>query len=96
MLAEVVIDRVDVPAPVTVVGLKLPVTPVGNPLTLKLTALLKLFSAPTDALYELALPAVTVSVDGLTFSVKSGARLTTSEAVAEWDKLPLVPFKVRV
>ena len=34
-------------APVTEVGLKLPVAPVGKPLTLKVTEPLKPFKAPT-------------------------------------------------
>ena len=50
VLVEVVIVSVEEPAPVTEVGLKLPVTPVGNPLTLKVTALLKPFKAATPAL----------------------------------------------
>ena len=49
VLAAVVSVSVEDPAPVTDVGLKLPVTPVGNPLTLKVTALLKPFKAATLA-----------------------------------------------
>jgi len=39
--------KVALPEPVTEVGLNVPVTPLGNPLTLKLTAPVKPFSAPT-------------------------------------------------
>jgi len=39
--------KVALPEPVTEVGLNVPVAPLGNPLTLKLTAPVKPFSAPT-------------------------------------------------
>jgi hypothetical protein len=43
----VVIVSVELPAPVTDVGLNNPVTPVGSPLTLRLTAPLNPSTAPT-------------------------------------------------
>ena len=46
---EVATLSVDEPEPVTDAGLKDPVAPVGNPLTLRLTALLKPFCALTLA-----------------------------------------------
>ena len=39
--------KVALPEPVTEAGLNVPVAPLGNPLTLKLTAPVKPFSAPT-------------------------------------------------
>jgi hypothetical protein len=45
----VVIFNVELPEPVTEVGLNLPVAPVGNPVTVKLTAELKPFVAPMVA-----------------------------------------------
>ncbi len=47
VLAPTVTARFDVPAPVTVAGVNVAVTPVGNPLTLSPTLPLKPFSAPT-------------------------------------------------
>lgn len=38
-------DKVELPEPATDVGLKLPVAPLGNPLTLKLTLPVKPLSA---------------------------------------------------
>jgi hypothetical protein len=61
-----VIPEVDVnvsvvdPEPVTEAGLKLPVTPDGNPDTPKLTAPLKPLSGATVTVYETLPPAATV------------------------------------
>ena len=45
----VVTLRVEEPEPVTEVGLKVPVAPVGNPVTLRVTTPVKPFRAPTVA-----------------------------------------------
>ena len=49
MVELVVRLRVEEPEPVTEVGLKVPVAPVGNPVTLRVTTPAKLFRAPTVA-----------------------------------------------
>lgn len=72
---EVVTDRVELPEPATEVGLKAPVAPPGNPLTLKLTAPVKPPDGVTVAVYEAPAPAVTVCELGVAERVKSGPRL---------------------
>lgn len=58
---ELVVEtvRVELPEPVTEVGLKVPAAPLGNPLTLRLTVPVKPFSAPMLIVYVVLLPAVT-------------------------------------
>ena len=51
VVAAVVTVRVDVPDPVTEVGLNVPVAPVGNPVTVSATAALKPFTAVTVCVY---------------------------------------------
>jgi hypothetical protein len=62
MVAVVVVLIVSVvePEPVTEVGLKVPVTPVGNPDTPKFTAPLKPLRAVVETVYDVLPPATTV------------------------------------
>ena len=92
------VDRVSVddPEPVTEVGLKVPVTPVGRPLTERLTAELNPFKAVTAGVKLVAAPWTTVCVLGEAASEKLGAKLTTSVTGADCVRLPLVPVIVSV
>jgi hypothetical protein len=65
--------RVDVPNPVTDVGLNVVVVPVGAPVTLRLTIPPNPFSAPIVAVYVVELPCKTVLELGDADTVKSGA-----------------------
>ena len=93
-------DKVDLPEPATDVGLKLAVTPLGNPLKLRLTAPVKPFTAAMVTVYEVELvpPSVTVCELGVAEMVKSPAvaEFTTSVTLAECDRAPLVPVMVSV
>jgi hypothetical protein len=91
-------DRVELPEVVTDVGLKLPVAPVGNPLTLKFTVPVKPAIALTVVVYVVPFPAVTVCEPGVAEMLKSGVgtAFTTSVTVVECVKLPLVPVIVIV
>ena len=64
VLERVVIFKVDVPEPVTEVGVNVAVAREGNPLTLKLTLLLKPLAAVTVTVYEIELGRVTVCEPG--------------------------------
>jgi hypothetical protein len=96
-MPDVLTLSVEEPEPVTDAGLKPPVAPLGNPLTLNVTLPWKQFTAETVAVYVVPLPAVTVCDEGVAASVKSftGA-LTTSVTVVLWLAPPLVPVMVRV
>ncbi len=72
VVAAVVTVSVEVPDPVTEVGLKVPVAPVGNPLTVKATAPLNPFTATTVCVYVVPAPCVTLCDAGEDASVKSG------------------------
>src|SRR2546430_1014863 len=72
VLPVVVTVNVELPAPVTVVGEKFAVAPVGSPLALNVTTPPNPFNAPMLAVYVVALPTVTVCVLGLADIVKSG------------------------
>jgi hypothetical protein len=72
VLPVVVTVKVELPVPVTAVGEKLAVAPVGNPLALSVTVPVNPFKAPTLAVYVAALPTLTVCVLGLADIVKSG------------------------
>ena len=92
----VVIVNVEEPEPLTEVGLKLPLAPVGKPLTLHVTVPLKPLVAVAVAVQVALLPAVTVWDDGVAETEKSGAGLTTKVTVVLCTKLPLVPVIVSV
>ena len=68
----------------------------GTPLTLSVTELLNPLSAPIVTVYVVALPRVTVWLDGVAVSVKSAgaSALTTRVAAAVWVSEPLVPVIV--
>ena len=87
---------VAVPEVVTEVGLKVAVAPVGNPLALNVTVPVKPFCAVTLGVYVVLLPWTIVRELGVAVSVKFGAALTTSVAVALCVRLPLVPVIVIV
>ena len=95
-VADVDMVRVDDPEPVTEVGLKVPVTHVGRPLTEKLTAELNPFKAVTVGIKLVAAPWTTVCVAGDAVSEKLGDKLTTSVTGADCVRLPLVPVIVSV
>jgi hypothetical protein len=57
-----------VPDPVTVVGLKAPVTPVGSPDTPKLTTPLNPLLGVTVTVYVVLFPSATVRVPGVMLS----------------------------
>ena len=90
--------RVDVPEPVTEVGLKLAVTRVPNPLTLRFTAPANPPDPVIVTVYVVDVPRVTVREAGDAEIVKLGfgAGFTTSVTVAECTRLPLVPVMVKV
>ena len=79
--------NVEEPEPVTVVGLKLAVTPVGRPETLKPTAPVKPFSAPTVTLEVGLLPGSPETVVGEAETEKSEMPKVTGVV---WVRLPLV------
>ena len=72
MVLLVLTDMVEDPEPVTEVGLKLALAPLGRPLTLKLTMPVKPPNAVTDAVYEVPPPCVTVCDAGEAAMEKSG------------------------
>ena len=83
----------DVPDPVTAVGLKEAVALVGRPLTVRLVAPPRPEDAVTVVVYVVAVPpATTVRVVGEDDSEKSGA--TVSVAAADCTSDPLVPVIV--
>jgi len=98
VLPMVVTVNVEFPAPVTVVGEKLAVAPVGNPLALSVTTPVNPFSAAMLAVYVVALPTVTVRVPGLPEIVKSagGDAFSTKLTVVVCVTLPLTPLSVNV
>jgi hypothetical protein len=69
---EVLTVSVELPDVVTEPGLKLAVAPVGNPLTLKVTAPVNPPVGVTVAVYEALAPAVTVAEAGVAETLKSG------------------------
>jgi hypothetical protein len=95
----VVTVNVELPVPVTDVGEKLAVAPVGNPLALSVTTPVNPFSAAMLAVYVVALPTVTVRVPGLPEIVKSapgGGAFTSKLTVVVCVTLPLIPVIVSV
>lgn len=88
--------RVDEPAPVIEVGLKVPVAPRGNPVTLSETAELKPPITPPVVVY-VVLPPCTADCDpGVDDIVKSGGTFTINVTIVECTRLPLVPVIVTV
>lgn len=84
------------PVPVTVVGLKPTVAPVGSPLTLNDTTPVKPFAGVIIAVYGAFDPCTTDCVPGVTPSEKSGvgAVVTVTEVLAECVSVPLVAVTV--
>ncbi len=72
MAVQTAVERVELPEPVTDVGLKILVAPLGRPLTLKLTLPVKPPDGVTVAVYEVPAPAVTVRELGVVEMLKSG------------------------
>jgi len=98
-LRAAVTESVEVPDPVTDVGLKVAVTREPSPLTVKLTVPVNPFTAPMVTVYCPVLPRATLRLAGETEIVKSGTPptgFTTRVTVLEWLKVPLVPVIVSV
>lgn len=91
-------DKVELPEPVTDVGLKLGVTREPCPLTLRLTVPENPFTALIVTVYCPVVPRPTLRLVGETEMVKSGcgAGFTTNVTVVECTRLPLVPVMVKV
>lgn len=91
--------RVEVPEPVTEVGLKVPVTRDGNPVTLRLTAPANPFFPVIVTVYVPDAPRATLRLVGETEIVKSGAgalEVTVRLIVVVWVRAPDVPVMVTV
>ena len=73
--------NVEEPEPVTDVGAKVPVAPVGNPLTVKATAELNPLAPVTVGVKVVLAPCTTVCELGVAASVKVGAAPTTRVTV---------------
>ncbi len=87
-------DSVEVPEPVTLVGVSVHVRPVvGLMLEVRLTTPLNPWRAVTVIAEVAAVPAFTVTLVGLAAIVKSW---TVKATVAERVRLPLVPVTVTV
>ena len=87
-------DRVEVPEPVSLVGVRVQVRPVeGDTVEARLTTPAKPLTAVMVTVEVPATPALTVTLVGLVAIVKS---CTVKEMVAEWDRLPLMPVTVTV
>src|SRR5215471_14967351 len=86
-------DKVDVPEPVTDVGLNVGVTREPCPLTVRFTVPVNPFTAPIVISEVPVLPRTTVMLVGESEMVKSGAgaEFTTRVTVVECTRLPLVP-----
>jgi len=91
-------DRVELPEPVTDVGLKVGVTREPWPLTLRFTVPVNPLIAPMVTVVVPVVPRVTVMLFGESEMEKSGvgAAFTTSVTVVECTRLPLVPVMVTV
>ena len=87
--------RVELPEPVTEVGLNEPVEFAGRPLTLKVTTPLNPPAAVTVAVYVVLEPRLTLCDEGDTVSMKVGF-VTTRVTVVVCVKPPLVPVMVKV
>src|SRR5579859_4361417 len=96
VLFAVETPSVEAPEPGTEAGLKLPLAPAGNPLTLNDTLLLKPFRAVTVTVYVVELPAFTVCDEGETEMVKSGIPFTIRVTVVECARVAVAPVMVSV
>ena len=90
--------RVEVPEPLTDVGLNVPLARRGSPLMLKLTLPVNPFKAVTVTVYGALDPRVTERLEGEAVMEKSGGadEVTTSVTIAAWVRVPLVPVTVSV
>ena len=82
--------RVEEPEPVTEVGLKLALAPVGRPPALKLTVPVKPFNAVTLAVYVVFEPWVTVREDGVADNEKALTTRVTVVVLIAWALLPVI------
>src|SRR5262249_259541 len=91
-------ESVDVPDPVTEIGLKVGVTRGGCPLALRFTVPVNPLTAGMVTREVRVLPRTTVMLVGESEIVKSGcgAGFTTRVTVVECTRLPLVPVMVSV
>jgi hypothetical protein len=96
VLPVVLIVRVDVPEPVTDVGLNDAVAPAGNPLAPRVTAALNPFRAMTETVQVALPPGAIVCDEGATETEKSAVALTTRVTVEVCVSDPLVPVIVSV
>ena len=96
MAAAVATVSVEEPEPVTDVGTNVPVAPVGNPLTVKLTAELNPFAPVTVGVKVVLTPCVTDCELGVAASVNVGVAFTTNVTAEFCTRLPLVPVTVKV
>ena len=87
---------VEVPDPLTEVGLNVPVAPVGNPLKVNPTEPVNPPVAVTDGVNVVLPPGATLCEEGDDVRVKLGAPVTPSVTVAVWTRLPSVPVIVSV
>jgi hypothetical protein len=90
--------NVELPEPLTEVGLRLAVPPVGAPEALKLTLPVKPFCAVTVIVLVPLFPCVTVTLVGDADRVKFGCAtaFTVRLKVVVWVKLPDVPVMMIV
>jgi len=87
---------VEVPEPVTLVGLNVHVSPVGDTVEARETIPLNPLSAVTVIVDDPEDPEVKETLVGLAAIVKSGGAVTVTATVAECDSVPLVPVTVTV
>ncbi len=86
----------EVPEPrVTDAGVKLPVTPDGKPLVLRLTVPVNPFTAVIVTVLGLVPPTVTLCVCCVVEIEKSAIAVTTRDTVALCVRVPLVPVMVK-
>jgi hypothetical protein len=71
-VADALTVNVDVPEPLMLGGLKLPLEPEPKPVALRVTAPENPFTAATDTAYAVLFPWTTVAVFGAIVRVKSG------------------------
>jgi hypothetical protein len=88
--------RVELPWPVTDVGLNVQVVFEGQPLRLNVTTPLNPFEAVTVAVYVVLRPRLTDRLEGVAAIVKLPVAFTTSVTDVLWTRMPLVPLIVRV
>ena len=96
VVAVVLAVNVRLLVPVVLAGLKVAVTPAGNPDADKLTLPLKPLLGLTVMVLLAVLPCVTETLAGDAESVKFGAAFTVSVTVVVWLRLPEVPVIVTV